>query len=91
MLHMIMGLERLDRITAFMEEQSGPPTRSMDPVPEEAQEEGGPRQNRRAHSRSDSATNHPSSSAAGAKHSVPGVRRRAVILNWLCDSVALWI
>jgi len=38
---MIMGLERLDRITAFMEEQSGPPRRSMgsvDTIPEKAQE-----------------------------------------------------
>ena len=38
---MIMGLERLDRITAFMEEQSGPPRRSMgsvDTIPKNAQE-----------------------------------------------------
>ena len=36
---MIMGLERLDRITAFMEEHSGPPRRSsMEPIREAGQE-----------------------------------------------------
>jgi hypothetical protein len=41
---MIMGLERLDRITAFMEEQSGPPKRStgsVGTIPEEAPEGSG--------------------------------------------------
>lgn len=39
---MIMGLERLDRITAFMEEHSGPPRRSsMEPI-HEAGQEGSP-------------------------------------------------
>ena len=38
-LHMIMGLERLDRITAFMEEHSGAPQRSsMEPIHEAGQE-----------------------------------------------------
>ena len=39
---MIMGLERLDRITAFMEEHSAPPRRSsMEPI-REAPQEGSP-------------------------------------------------
>lgn len=43
---MIMGLERLDRITAFMEEQSGPPKRStgsVGTIPMEAPEGSGAR------------------------------------------------
>ena len=89
---MIMGLERLDRITAFMEEQSGPARRSMDPVPEEAQEEGRSRQNRRAHSRNDSATNHPSSSAAGAKRAVAFVEicARVIALCSLINCATHW-
>ncbi len=40
---MIMGLERLDRITAFMEEHSAPPRRSsMEPIHEAAQEGSSP-------------------------------------------------
>ena len=83
---MIMGLERLDRITAFMDEQSGPPGRSMHTVPEDAQEEG-LGENRRAHNRSDSATNHPSSSAAGAERLVLGVHRQHVHADQGGDSL----
>ena len=64
---MIMGLERLDRITAFMEEQSGGPRRSVDPIHEEPEGEPAPRQER-----DDSAREQPSSSAVDSEKEPQG-------------------
>ena len=71
---MIMGLERLDRITAFMEEQSGPPKRStgsVGTIPEEVPEGSGAQHSTHSAQSRDSGVNGWPHGSAGERGAQP--------------------